>query len=68
MTSRGTEDVRTVLRSREADSNGDCGLPAVASVRARVTTETYETITESDFDPPRRPITLKGSKEMPGVR
>ena len=43
--------VYTVLRSREADSKRDCGLPAVASVRARATTETYETITNSDFDP-----------------
>jgi len=65
VTSRGT-DVRTVLRSR-ADSKRDCGLPAVASIRACATTETYETITKSDFAPRGDQLRARGPKKCRGL-
>lgn len=69
VTSRGTDvpsRIRMVLRSR--DSKRDCGLPAFAPVRAHATTETYETITKSDFSPPRGDqLHARGPKKCRGL-
>lgn len=60
-------DVRTILRSREADLKCDCGLLAVAPIRERATTETYGTITKSDFTPRGDQLHARGPKKCRGL-